>query len=246
MRRIWRAAVVLVSLAVVALPVTADTVGTASAASVAAEHVSVLRDGHAVLTTANSMSAGYVTIGSNETQAQGTFVLPVFTCTGAQDFDLSLQLEGPPNAAVGFVIVTCSGSGVLPSFQGFACAGPSGPCGGATIIPVAGDTITITDSMTASVASSTVDDVTTNQVSSTTGAGDSATTNSNFIVQRGSPTIPTFTKAKFRHCAVNGTPISANNPEVFGPMTNASGKTQVKNGPLNSAGNGFTLTFEHR
>jgi hypothetical protein len=31
-----------------------------------------------------------------------------------------------------------------------------------------------------------------------------------------------------------------------GPMTNGSGKTQVRVGALNNTGNGFTTTFSHR
>ena len=183
MRRIWRTVLILVSLAAVALPVTGGTPGTTSAAGSLAPHVSVLREGKAVQTTANSMQAGYVTLAANQTEAKGRFVLPSFTCTGTQAFDLSIQLEGPPSSAVGFVTVTCSGTGELPTFQAFACAGTSGTCSTA-IAPAPGDTITITDSLTESVANAVVNDQTTNMNTAMTGAGVTTTTNSNFIDQR--------------------------------------------------------------
>ncbi len=244
MRRMWRVVLVLVSMAAVALPVAEGGFATAGAAGSLAPHVSVLRNGRAVQSTANSMQAGYVTLAANQTEVKGRFVLPNFTCTGTQAFDLSIQLEGPPSSAVGFITVTCSGTGELPTFQGFACAGTSGTCS-TEIAPVPGDTITITDSLTESLASAVVHDQTTNMNTSMTGAGATTTTNSNFIDQRESSTIPTFGQAIFKHCTVNGMPISANNP-VSGPMTNGSGKTQVKVGPLNNAGTGFTTTFSHR
>ncbi len=245
MRRISRAVSVVGFMAVVALPVTVGAVGTSSAGAAVERHISVLQDGRSVQTITNSMDAGYVNLVANRTEAQGTFVLPSFACTGSQNFDISIQLEGQSVSAVSFVNVTCGGSGAVPTFEGFACAGPSGPCGGTLITPVVGDTITITDTVTASQSASTLDDVTTHQVSSTTGTGSSTTTNSNFIDQRASRTIPTFAKAKFTNCTVNGAPISSGSP-IREAMTNGSGITQVKAGLLNSPGTGFTARFEHR
>ncbi len=234
----------LVSLAVVAPPFAGGLFGMASATGAAVPHASVLRDG-TVQQSPGSSSTGYATKVANETSAEGTFVLPKFTCTGAQNFELSVQLEGPPSAADGFVTVICRASGAAPAFEAVACAGSTELCGGTTFFPFSGDTITITDTMTASQASSTVDDVTAQKVSTTTGAGSSTTTNSNFIEERESRTIPTFKKTKFTNCTVNGTPISANAAEAFGPMRGARDTTQVKSSPLNSEGNGFTTIFKN-
>jgi hypothetical protein len=225
---------------------TADMPGTASAAGESAtQHVSVFRDGRALDTTDNSTSAGYVTVSANPTEASGTFVIPKFTCSGAEDFDLSIQLEGSDgSAAVGFLGVTCKKKGAAPSFQGFTCAGTSGPCGGTPIAAAAGNTITMTDSLTASGASAEVDDVTSGAVDSTTGTGSSSNSNVNFIDQRGTAKIPTFSKATFTNCTVDGTPISANQP-FDENMTSKSGVTQVKTGKLTSNGKGFTTQFKN-
>jgi hypothetical protein len=243
MRRIWQT-LLAVALALVAVPLAAGEAGAAGTA----HEFSFIRDGRVVSVvevTANSSETGYVTSVANQSSAQGTFVLPKFTCTAEQNFDLSVQLEGPPNAAIGFVIVACGGPGALPFYEGVACAGASGLCGGATTILAAGDTVTITDTMTAKQASSTVDDLTDGKVSTTTGAGSATTTNSNFLVQRGTSTVPTFKKAKFTSCTVNGTPISSSDPSKLGPMTDAAGTRQVKSDLLNSAGDGFKTVFEH-
>jgi hypothetical protein len=177
--------------------------------------------------------------------AEGTFVLPSFSCTtSTQAADFSIQVIGSPNSGSGWVYVNCTAPGLPPTYQGFACAtpSPSGPCS-SDITPAPGDTITITATTTASQASATVDDVTSNMVTSQTGPGASELFGTAFFIARLAGHIPSFTKLKFTHCTVDGKPISANAP--FSLTMVKHGTTQATPGPLNSAGNGFSVTFVH-
>src|SRR5579863_9989272 len=60
----------------------------------------------------NSYTAGYLISGTGETQAAATFAIPTLTCTAAQAFYITVQLEGGGStvaSAYSFVNVGCSG-----------------------------------------------------------------------------------------------------------------------------------------
>jgi hypothetical protein len=239
--RVRRSVLLLVSVAAVAVPVTTGAFGGAGVAGAALPRALT-----SASTTTPGPTAGYATLKSNATEAEGTFVLPTFTCTKAtQAADFSIQVTSSPNGGSGWVYVNCTAPGVPPTYRGFACAtpSPSSPCS-SDITPVPGDTITITATTTASQASATVDDVTSNVSTSQTGPGGTQNFGTNFFIGRLAGQIPTFTKVKFTHCTVNGKPISANAPSSL-TMVKNNGTTQATPGPLNSAGNGFSVTFVH-
>ncbi len=188
--------------------------------------------------------AGYESLQRNPTEAQGSFVLPSFTCTkSTQWLDLSMQINGTPDAVAAYVYVTCNEPGVPPTYEGFACAGSGAPCS-TDITPVPGDSITITDTLTASQSSALIDDVTANATASQTGSGATSYVGSSFFAGRLSGQIPSFTKVKFTDCTIDGKPIGAKGADTLN-MGNKNGMTQVKAGALNGTGDGFALTFEH-
>lgn len=229
-------------MAAVAVPVTTGVMGVAGVAG--ADVPDALTPQIASAVASASPTAGYGTLKPNATEAEGTFVLPSFTCTKAtQAADFSIQVNGSPNGASGWVYVTCTAPGLPPTYEGFACVMPSSPCS-SDITPAPGDTITITDTLTTSQASAEINDVTTNMVASQSGPGVSETFGTAFFIGRLSGQIPTFTKVKFTQCTVNGKPISANVPSSM-TMVKNNGTTQATVGPLNTAGNGFSVKFVH-
>ncbi len=247
MRRFRWLMFALAPIAAMAMPSTSGALEGASAVVVGRPASLIL---HNDITSEVSPSlgvGGYRTRAPDPTEAQGSFVIPSFTCTRAhQTFELSVQLVGSPDSATGWVDVWCDATGPPFLYRAFACADP-GVCS-SYIYPAPGDTITITDTLTTSQASAFVDDVTSGTVASQPGPGETTTTDANFVVQTdNSNSIPTFTKAKFKDCTVNRTPISANDPISFPLTKTKDGKsiTQVKFGQLNSAGDGFAATFEH-
>lgn len=241
MKRVRRSVLLLVSMAAVAVPVTTGAFGAGGVAGADLPHALTSPS-----TTTPGPEAGYGTGKTNATEAEGRFVLPSFSCTtSTQAADFSIQVIGSPNGGSGWVYVNCTAPGLPPTYQGFACATPSptGPCS-SDITPVPGDTITITATTTASQASATVDDVTSNMVTSQTGPGASEIFGTAFFIGRLAGHIPSFTKVKFTHCTVSGEPISANAPSSL-TMVKHNGTTQATPGPLNSAGNGFSVAFVH-
>jgi hypothetical protein len=191
--------------------------------------------------TTNSIMAGYLADStvSPPSKAQGTFVVPSFTCTYVESFDMSIQLNGSGGSPAVFLIVSCSGPGQTPVLNGIACV--DGSCGGKQISASAGDTVSITVSLNKVAGAAKLVDVTNGQVSSTSGPGGSPG-NAWFIEQNLAALIPTFTAITFSGAIVNGKPLSAQSPTKFN-MTQG-GVTQVSSGPLNSPGTSFTTTFD--
>lgn len=233
MTRIFRAGLVWTAMAAVVVPLTLVP-ASAGAASVATNPVH---------NTADDASAGYVSVLADQTEVQGSFIIPKVTCTGTQYFAMSLQLEGKNGATdesmVSAAEAYCSASGKKPTWSTYACAGAN--CvETAKVAP--GNTVTATDSFTASETTATLLDVTTGAHEKAVGAGATSATNSNFIDQRAQATVPTFKTVAWSHCTINGESLGSTGPFKEN-MTNADNKVQVAVGAVH--GSGFTTIFKH-
>jgi hypothetical protein len=163
--RFRRSVLALVSMVAVALPVTTSVLDSSSAAGGTEPNATIRHDGMVLPATRSSLSAGYTTHVANPTEAQGTFVLPTFTCTREdQTFEMSINLEGS-RSAVGEFSLSCELPGAPSHYEEVACADP-GLCNQLMLDAAPGDTITITVTATASQDSATVDDLTTGAVTS--------------------------------------------------------------------------------
>jgi len=209
------------------------------------ENSTVWRQGHLATTVVkNSTTAGYLSTISGQTSVFGTVVVPTFTCTGDELFDISVQLEAFANSTnipvVGFVLINCTSAGAAPTLDTAACAGSD--C--VQTVPVAaGDKVSMSDAFSATSSTATLSDDTTKMSETETGPGATSATNSNFVVQRGSATIPTFTSIGFSGCTVDGTTLASTNP-LKTNMTAANGATQVSTKAINGKGAGFQARFK--
>jgi hypothetical protein len=255
-RRFRRSVLALVSLAAVAVPVTMGALGDNVAA---ASSVGLQRSNPHDQTVPNEARgvevAEYQTRVASPTKAQGTFVLPNFTCTSSnQAIQFAVGLSGGPtkgggggpSESQGFVAASCDGSGIPATFEGSACAYYSSPCSSSTITPAPGDSISITSRLTTSKATAVVDDITTGMVVSQTGPGTTSTGGPAWLgaqLVTGASSIPTFASVKYIDSTVNKRPISTTDPKTYS-MTSTDGVTMVKPGRLNSTGSGFALKFK--